>query len=236
VAGTSCQHGVCVWQVARSGQGAGINHKGSGDVLSLGLCQGASENRAAECNSLDLVYRRCPCEAGWQQQAASVGLCVRSFALSQPWVPLSLGQLFARWVPVNVGVTAVVSSVCTRLGLLRHVKRGPALGNGSVLLPASALSRRHAHCKGQQLSPNASVPGWSGCHVNAGVCLRFSSLGLCAFLKEMTAHEFRKQNSCKPLSMCIEGAAVKKPELMISRNVWIFFVYKHFIISLTCLP
>lgn len=158
VVGLYWKQQVCVWQVAHSGLGPGINHKGSGDGGSLGCYHGVSENGAAECKSLDLVYRRSPRQTGWQQQATAIGLCVQSFALAQPWVPLAMGQPFAHWVPINIGATDIILSVRTRLGLLQHVKQGYMLGNSSILLPTSTLAPWHTCCKGQQLSPNASVP------------------------------------------------------------------------------
>lgn len=138
VAGLCWKHQVCVWQVTHLGLGTGINHKGSGAGCSLG-CYGVPENGAAESKSLDVVYRQSLRETGWQQQAAAIGLCARSFALAQLWVPLAMGQLFACWVPINVGATEVISSVRTCLGLLWHVKRGHVLGNSSILLPTSTL-------------------------------------------------------------------------------------------------
>ena len=231
MAGPCWKHQVCVWQVAQSGLEAGINHKGSEDGCSLGCYHGVSENRAAECKSLDLVYRQSPRETGWQQQAAAIGLCPRSFALAQLWVPLAMGQLFVHWVPVNVGATEVISSVHTRLVLLQHVKTQLVMAAYYSQLP---LCHRGMHAaKDNSYHPTHLC---LGCSINACFCLHFSPLEPCVFLKKMTAHEFRKQNSRKPLSMYIEGALVKQPELMISRNVWIFFVYKCFIIGLTCLP
>lgn len=158
MAGPCWKHQVCVWQVAHSGLGAAIGHKGSGDGCSLGCYHGVLENVAAECKSLHLVYRRSPRETGWQRQAAAIRLCARSFALAQPWVPLTMGQLFACWVPINIGATEVISSVRTHLGLLQRVKWGHTLGNGSILLPTSTLPPWHTCCKGQELSPNTSVP------------------------------------------------------------------------------